>query len=129
MELKLKRDVLSPTFTLGILYIDGVQFCYTVEDTVRPNGEKIFGKTAIPAGKYKIIINMSNHFKKEMPLLLNVSNFEGVRIHSGNIAADSEGCIIVGTVREPNGVSLSRVCFTKLMDKLKGQKEINLTIE
>lgn len=129
MELKLKRQLLNENYTLGELFIDNVHFCYTVEDAVLPAGQKVFGKTAIPAGSYKIIINMSNHFKKEMPLLLKVPNFEGVRIHSGNTAADSEGCIIVGTVRTPNGVGLSRQCFTKLMDKIKGQQNLTITIE
>ena len=129
MELKLKRDLLNESYTLGTLSIDGVHFCYTVEDVVRHEGVKVAGKTAIPYGKYKVILNMSNRFKKIMPLLLNVKNFEGVRIHAGNTALDTEGCIIVGTVREPNGVSLSRVCYTKLMAILLKAKEINLTIE
>ena len=126
MKLTLNRNLRTENFTLGELLIDGVFFCYTVEDKVRPLGEKVFGKTAIPAGTYKVIINMSNHFKKEMPLLLNVPNFEGVRIHSGNTAADSEGCIIIGLTKTPDGVGMSRVAFTKLMDRIKGQE---LTIE
>lgn len=126
MKLSLIRKSRSEDFTLGELFIDGQFFCYTVEDKVRPLGEKVFGKTAIPAGSYKVIINMSNHFKKEMPLLLSVPGFEGVRIHSGNTAEDSEGCIIIGMVKTENGVGMSRVAFTKLMDKIKGKE---LTIE
>lgn len=126
MKLSVIRKSRSDDFTLGELSIDGQFFCYTVEDKVRPVGEKVFGKTAIPAGTYKVIINMSNHFKKEMPLLLNVPGFEGVRIHSGNTADDSEGCIIIGMVKTENGVGMSRVAFTKLMDKIKGQE---LTID
>lgn len=126
MKLSLIRKSQSEDFTLGELFIDGQFFCYTVEDKVRPIGEKVFGKTAIPAGSYNVIINMSNHFKKEMPLLLNVPGFEGVRIHSGNTAEDSEGCIIIGMVKTDNGVGMSRVAFTKLMDKIKGKE---LTIE
>lgn len=126
MKLSLIRKSRSEDFTLGELFIDGQFFCYTVEDKVRPIGEKVFGKTAIPAGSYNVIINMSNHFKKEMPLLLNVPGFEGVRIHSGNTADDSEGCIIIGMVKTENGVGMSRVAFTKLMDKIKGKE---LTIE
>ena len=126
MKLSLIRKSQYEDFTLGELSIDGQFFCYTVEDKVRPLGEKVFGKTAIPAGNYKVIINMSNHFKKEMPLLLNVPGFEGVRIHSGNTADDSEGCIIIGMVKTENGVGMSRVAFTKLMDKIKGKE---LTIE
>ena len=126
MKLSLIRKSQYEDFTLGELSIDGQFFCYTVEDKVRPIGEKVFGKTAIPAGSYNVIINISNHFKKEMPLLLSVPGFEGVRIHSGNTAEDSEGCIIIGMVKTENGVGMSRVAFNKLMDKIKGKE---LTIE
>lgn len=138
MELKLFRDLRNENYSLGKLSINGQFFCYTVEDAVRDlnndgdlkdAGEaKVYGKTAIPAGRYKVIVNMSNRFGKLMPLLLNVDGFEGIRIHSGNTELDSLGCIIVGTVRTPNGVGLSRQCFTKLMEKLKDQKEIYITI-
>ena len=64
-----------------------------------------------------------------MPLLLDVKGFEGVRIHSGNTALDTEGCIIIGTTRTPNGVALSRECFARFMDKIKDAKDITLTIE
>lgn len=129
MELLLKRQVKTVDFTLGELFIDGQHFCYTVEDMERMPGEKVFGKTSVPKGEYKVIINHSNHFNKDMPLLLNVHDFEGVRIHSGNNASDSEGCIIVGMTRTINGVAMSRIAFTKLMDKLKTATAINLTIE
>jgi len=126
MELKLKRTNLTPDFTLGEFYIDGLFFCYTVEDTVRD--VKIKGQTAIPYGRYKVIINMSNRFKKLMPLLLDVPGFEGVRIHSGNSALDTEGCLILGMVKTGNGVGMSRVAINKLMEKLQGQNLIYITI-
>ena len=128
MELTLSRNVLSDNFTLGELSIDGQHFCYTVEDAVR-NGEKVHGKTAIPYGRYKVILNMSNRFQKIMPLLLDVPQFEGVRIHSGNTALDTEGCLIVGMVRTENGVGMSRVAFQKLMDKLSKESIIYITIK
>lgn len=142
MELKLKRTHKNDIYTLGELYIDGKQFCFTVEDAVRvltdknkdgdfdDTGEgKVYAKTAIPAGTYKVVLSMSNRFKKLMPEVLNVPGFKGIRIHSGNTAEDSEGCIIVGTVRTPNGVGLSRDCFTRLMKRLGGQANITLIIE
>lgn len=95
----------------------------------RMEGEKVWGKTAIPKGTYKVIINMSNRFKKEMPLLLNVPKFEGVRIHTGNTAEDSSGCIIIGMIRTLNGVGMSQIAYTKLMEKLKQDTEIIITIE
>lgn len=127
MELTLQRKTFNEKFTLGELFIDGVFFCYTVEDKVRD--VKIKGVTAIAYGRYKMIVNMSNRFKKEMPLLLDVPFFDGVRVHSGNTAEDSEGCIIVGMVKTDNGVGMSRVAFTKLMEKLKGQNNIYITIK
>ena len=126
MELTLKRDKLTSDFTLGELSIDGQHFCYTVEDTVRD--VKIHGKTAIPYGRYKVILNMSNRFKVVMPLLLDVPNYEVVRIHSGNTAADTEGCLIVGMERTANGVGLSRIAFQKLMARLTGQNIIYINI-
>jgi len=127
MELTLKRTELKEGFTLGELFIDNAFFCYTVEDKVRK--EKIKAITAIPYGYYKVIINISNRFKKRMPLLIDVPFFEGVRIHSGNTALDTEGCILVGMVRTENGVAMSRIAFTKLMEKLKGQNNIYITIK
>lgn len=129
MELLLKRQIRTKDFTLGELFIDGISFCMTVEDMERMPNEKVYGKTAIPKGTYKVIVNMSNRFKKEMPLLLNVPNFEGIRIHSGNTAEDSEGCIIVGMKRTLSGVSLSRIAFNKLMEKLKNKTNILIRIE
>ncbi len=139
MELKLIRDVKASTFTLGKLFIDGTLFCYTVEDKdrdanndgdIKDVGEvKVYGETAIPKGEYKVILSMSNRFKKLMPEVLKVEGFEGIRIHAGNTAIDSHGCIIVGTVRVPNGVGLSRDCFNRLMKRLDGQKNIKLIIE
>lgn len=139
MELKLKRDLLNSKYTLGELFIDGIHFCFTVEDVVRDKNNdgdlddldeaKVYGETAIPKGKYKVRLSMSNRFKVVMPEILDVKGFEGIRIHAGNTAIDTHGCIIVGTVRTPNGVGLSRDCFKRLMLKLKDQKNINLTIE
>ncbi len=121
MELLLTRDIKTIDFTLGTLYIDGTEFCKTVEDMERMEGEKVFGKTAIPKGEYKVIINHSNHFNKSLPLLLDVPNFEGIRIHSGNSAADSEGCIILGMTRTINGVAMSRIAMDKFMSKINNQ--------
>ena len=78
---------------------------------------------------YKVIINMSSRFKKEMPLLLNVPAFEGIRIHSGNTSEDTEGCIIVGMTRTLSGVAMSRIAYTKLMEKLRLANDITIEIQ
>ena len=111
MKMTLTRDVITPTFTLGKLQCGKYEF-FTCEDAVRE--VKIPAITAIPAGKYKVIISFSNRFKKPLPLLLDVPNFKGVRIHSGNTAADSEGCILVGTVRAKDRVINSRYAMSIL---------------
>lgn len=128
MELTLKRDILANGYTLGLLSVDGKPYCYTVEDTVRDITDKIPGKTAIPYGRYKVIVNMSNRFKKLMPLLIDVPGFEGVRIHSGNTAEDTEGCIIVGKIRTEKGVRESRDVAKQLTELLKAQPVVYLSI-
>lgn len=119
ITLHLKRETITDKSTIGTLSIDDEFFCYTLEDVVRP--KKIFGETAIPPGTYKGIVNMSNRFKKRMPLLIDVPGFRGVRIHSGNTAADTQGCILVGFVKRPDMIYKSRPAFFDLMLKLKGE--------
>ncbi len=96
MKVEVKRVFKGANYTIGKLYIDGVYFCDTLEDTVRPAGVKIAGKTAIPAGTYRVKKTMSPRFKKVLPEILNVPNYTGVRIHAGNTAADTEGCVLLG---------------------------------
>jgi hypothetical protein len=127
MELKLKRLHKTDKSTIGELSIDGVFECYTLEDVERD--VKVYSKTAIPKGEYKVIINQSNRFKKLMPLLLNVPNFEGVRIHSGNKAEDTEGCILVGQTRSLDFIGNSKKAYDKLFKKMQLAKSITLIIE
>jgi hypothetical protein len=126
MKLLLKRIHKTDISTIGELYIDGVFQCYTLEDIERD--VKIKSETAIPKGKYKVMITLSNRFKKYMPLLLNVPNFEGVRIHSGNTNHDTEGCILVGQTRSKDFIGQSRKAFDKLFKKLETAKEITIEI-
>lgn len=126
MKLLLKREP-HPEYTIGKLYVDGKYECFTLEDAIRET--KIFGKTAIPYGTYNVIINQSARFKKELPLLLKVKNFEGVRIHPGNTIEDTEGCILVGTMRTKDGKVLnSRIAFDTLFKKMK-ESETPITLE
>jgi hypothetical protein len=117
MKLLLKRFSHSDKSTIGKLFLDGAFFCHTLEDVTRP--EKVYGETAIPEGVYKVKITYSPRFKRDLPLLLNVPKFEGIRIHAGNTAKDTEGCILVGDLAGQDIVWQSRAAFNRLFDKLK----------
>jgi hypothetical protein len=139
MQLNLQREESSPKSTPGKLYIDGTFECYTLEDVVReipgrPVSEwKIKKETAIPVGKYRVIITPSPKRKgRLMPLLLNVPGFAGIQIHSGNDAEDTEGCILLGTYRESADIIRgSTEAFRKFFEKLKAalDKSELVTIE
>jgi len=133
MKLKLNRIQFTEKSTIGELWVDDEpdRFCFTLEDVAREAGVKVAGQTAIPAGQYEVVINWSQRFKRPMPLLLNVPNFEGVRIHSGNTAADTEGCILVGFNRAPDFVGNSRQAFDTLFATMQRalQQEEKITID
>ena len=119
MKLTLARRPSANGATIGDLSINGVHECYTCEDVVRPEGEKVYGQTAIPAGTYRVIITQSPRFKRRLPLLLDVPGFEGVRIHPGNTAADTEGCILPGRGCTASSVTQSVLAFDVLFAKLE----------
>lgn len=98
MKLKVERRRLEAGYTVGRLYVDGRLFCDTLEDRVRDldKEEKVPGRTAIPAGTYRVEFNRSPKFGRNLPRLLDVPRFEGILIHPGNTADDSAGCILVG---------------------------------
>lgn len=136
MELRLIRDRLGPTATLGMLYVDDVFQCFTLEDIDRRlehGGVKIKGATAIPLGVYSVIVNRSPRFKVDMPLLVDVPQFSGVRIHSGNTADDTEGCILVGDARGVNSVLSSRRAYARLFTMIQSayvrEEDIAISIE
>lgn len=126
MKLEVKRLHRTDNSTIGELTIDGKFECYTLEDKERY--VKIKGETAIPKGTYKVIINESNRFKRMLPLLIAVPNFEGVRIHAGNSNHDTEGCILVGQNRSVDYITKSRKAFESLFKKMQGAKNITITI-
>lgn len=134
MELTLNRIFLGNSATIGELYIDKKYIADTLEDRVRPEGEKVYGKTAIPEGTYEMVLSYSPRFKKILPEILNVPNFTGIRIHCGNSSADSSGCILVGTWdgEKEDWVSDSKVAFNKLMSLLQkaadNKEKITITI-
>jgi len=129
MKLELKRTEKKADCTIGELYVDGEFECYTLEDKVRDNGVKVDGATAIPKGTYALDITFSNRFQKLLPLLIDVPNFVGVRIHTGNTSQDTEGCILVGRQRLVNSIAESKLAFAHLFPQLqaalaKGDKVI-----
>lgn len=117
MKLLLNRESQTADATLGRLFAGNECLFYTVEDVQRST--KIAGKTAIPCGRYKVVITFSNRFQKHLPLLLDVPGFTGVRIHSGNTSDDTEGCILIGTTRTKNGVGNSRLAMDDFIPRLK----------
>lgn len=150
MELTLKRIARRETYTIGHLYVDGVYFCDTCEDKDRGlkqslpasvnKSMKRYGATAIPTGRYQVTLKVkSPRFAKKkqyefcngyLPRLLNVPAFEGVLIHIGNTANDTEGCLLVGRNTKVGKVLDSGVTFRKLYEMLKASKElIFITVE
>lgn len=114
MKVEVKRTFKGTEYTIGKLYIDGHYLCDTLEDTVR-NGVKIAGKTAIPAGTYKVKKTMSPRFKKILPEILNVPGFTGVRIHAGNTAIDTDGCLLLGLNKKKGQVLESQTTMAFFM--------------
>lgn len=126
MKLLLQRRKSGANATIGSLSIDGVFECNTLEDVER--AEKVFGKTAIPPGIYKVVLTHSLRFKRILPLLENVPGFSGVRIHPGNTAEDTEGCILPGQWNGGESVSNSRKAFEALYKKLEQAQDIEIEV-
>lgn len=137
MKIKVVRDSFTQKSCEGKLSIDGVFECFTIEDADRKlesGGTKVQNNTCIPRGTYNVVWNHSAHFNKDMPQIMNVPQFEGVRIHGGNSQDDSEGCIIVGGVNEKAGdnwISSSKPAVEKLYAKIKAASDAGkkITIE
>jgi hypothetical protein len=139
MKLTLKRIARKQAYTIGKLYVDGVYFCDTIEDTDRglrqdmPLAEikriKVYGETAIPIGVYRVIVNMSPAKKRLLPRLLDVPGFDGILIHRGNTAKDSLGCILVGENKVVGKVINSTGYELKLVELLKGEENVTIGIE
>lgn len=153
MEILLKRLYFKDSYTIGKMYVNGEYFCDCLEDKVRDynkdgdlldEGEqKVYGKTAIPYGKYEITMKiMSPKFSRRsaymwcggyLPRLLNVSHFEGILIHGGNTANDCQGCILVGENKVKGQLVNSMATLKRLYPKLKAASDrgenIWITIE
>jgi hypothetical protein len=138
MKLKLVRKYRKENYTIGKLYVDGVYFCDTIEDKDRGLDDamglaeimvkKRYGETAIPYGTYKVEITYSPKYKKLMPEVKNVKGFSGIRIHSGNTAKDTLGCLIIGRNTQVGMVTESRKTYNKLFALMKDAKDISIEI-
>lgn len=142
MNLLIKAKTKTDNSTISELLIDGENECLILEDADRGLTDemldtdilklKTFGKTAIPAGRYQVVITYSSRFKKYLPLLLNVPGFSGIRIHPGNSPADTEGCLLPGNYAAADFVTQSRSAFNKLFAKLQAaerREKIYINIE
>ena len=142
MELILERIAKRKTYTIGRLYIrrqvideylpgnEDRYFCDTLEPTWRDyaNGAyKVKGRSAIPEGRYAVVISYSPKFKQWLPILFGGPEFsrkwQGIRIHAGNTAKDTEGCILVGQNREVGKVLDSRKWLYELKQKIVEAKD------
>lgn len=142
MEIQVNRIARKDGYTIGRMSLNGVYFCDTLEDTDRGLNtamsvdeilsKKRKGITAIPTGNYDVILTFSPRFKRVLPLLLSVKGYEGVRIHAGNTAEDTEGCLLVGENKAKGQVLNSRATLEKLMSVLleceKRKEKISIII-
>lgn len=153
MVVKVERRYKKAAYTIGRLSVDGRVLCDTLEDTDRglrqemPANElasrKVYGKTAIPAGTYRVTMGIvspkfrdrywAKRWGGRLPRLQNVPAFEGVLIHVGNAAGDTDGCILVGENKQVGKVINSQLCFDCLMEQLVAAwyrgEDITLTIQ
>lgn len=120
MLLVLQRSDANDARTIGVLMAGAAFECYTLEDRLRPrDATKVPGKTAIPAGLYRVVVSWSPRFGRELPMLEHVPGFEGIRIHAGNDAEDTDGCILVGRRREADAILESRAALEALVPKIQ----------
>lgn len=118
MEVVIERAWKRDKYTVGRFFINGERFCESLEDKDRGLRQdmnikeikriKVYGETAIPTGRYRVKMTYSPKFKRMMPEILGVKGFSGIRIHSGNTAKDSLGCILLGRNTKVGMITESR---------------------
>jgi len=142
MKIRLHRKYLKKGYSIGKLYVNGTYVTDTLEDQDRGLSEfnpleeirkkKVRGETAIPIGTYQVTWTYSPRFDRMLPLLNGVPGFEGIRIHSGNRARDTEGCILCGKNTEPGVITNSRYWTNKVNSMIekayKDKEQITITI-
>ena len=121
MKIKVDRIYKGESYTIGKMYLNGEYFCDTLEDAIRP--VKIPNETAIPAGTYKVEVTYSPRFKRNLPLLVDVPNYTGIRIHNGSNKDHTSGCILVGFNTSKVKLTDSRKISDQLTNLLKSLSE------
>lgn len=138
MEIRIDRKYKKDTYTISNVYVDGKRFgdgthyCSCLEDRDRGLRQDMdisvirYMKkphvTAIPSGKYRVEITYSPKFKKNLPLLLNVKGFEGIRMHSGNTENDTDGCLLFGWNGQKGKVLNSKYWCNLLFSKIEQEE-------
>jgi len=118
MTLTLIRRWMSPQSTIGEMLIDGERICFTLEDPIR-TGPKVPGETAIPAGRYQVVITYSPKFKRLMPLIVGVPGYDAIRFHWGCTNKDTEGCVLTGDSMGPDRLYRSKAAFERFFGRLQ----------
>lgn len=118
--LRVIRKWFTDKSTISEWFLDNSteRICFGLEDKVREPGIKVYGQTAIPAGKYRVVLEYSNRFNRITPLLLNVPNYEGIRIHPGNTSKDTLGCLLPGLEKDYDIVLGSRTAYLDVYMKI-----------
>lgn len=122
------------SYTLGKMYLDNVFFCQALEDEDRflersledISEKKVYGRTAIPRGRYRLVTSFSNRFQRVLPAVLDVPGFSGIRVHGGNTANDSLGCILVGQVRTSLGIAKCKDTVQRIIDQIDDGAELGI---
>lgn len=131
MKLTLQRYLFAEDYTMGLLYIDDIYFCDTIEDKFRGNdlkGKKVYGETCIPYGVYTVKITWSPKHKRYLPQIMDVPYFDGIRFDVANTAKDVLGCVAVGIKSENGRVLQSRKTHNALMRRLETANNIKIDI-
>lgn len=143
MEITLDRAWKKDGYTISRLFINGERVCEALEDTDRGLKQsmsldeikklKIYGKTAIPSGRYKVVMSYSPKFKKVLPEVLDIVGYSNVRIHAGNTAKDTCGCVLPGLNVRKGAVLYStkwtNVIISEISSAIKRGEEVWLNIK
>ncbi len=142
MEIRIDRAWKREGYTISRLYIDGERICDALEDTDRGLRQsmgleqlkklKVYSRTAIPTGRYRVIMSHSPKFGKVLPEVLDVPAFSGIRIHSGNTPADTSGCVLPGLNQRKGQVLYStkytRIVIAKIEAAIAGGEAVWLVV-